>query len=338
MLTTGGSIAMAFDADHGGAVAQLDGSQLLAAAGRVGDVELELLEWGALPSTHLSFADLCGIAAELKRALARDDIDGAVVVQGTDTMEETSFALDLMLESEKPAVVVGATRTADEPDYDGPRNLRDAIRCAASPALAGQGVVVCMDSLIHGADDVVKVHANSQSAMASPNFGPLGIVDADGVTVMRARRGRRTIPGAAPAPGPVPLLTAVLEMDGTLVRGAREQGALGLVIAGAGAGNVPPRVLDEARLLIDEGRPVVLASRCLAGRPTTTYAYDGGGQSWERAGAVLAGYLSPVKARVTLVLALGAGLVTTELRRLFALHTAPPTDPERSAGESLHLG
>jgi len=71
------------------------------------------------------------IARLLAAQTARPDIDGVVVVQGTDAIEETTFAFDLLLATDKPIVVTGAMRDASAPDYDGPRNLADAVRCAA---------------------------------------------------------------------------------------------------------------------------------------------------------------------------------------------------------------
>src|SRR4029077_6515010 len=118
------------------------------------------------------------IRAEIEDALARDDVDGAVVVQGTDAIEETSFFFDLLHEGLKPIVVTGAMRSASQPGYEGPRNLADAVRVAASPAAAAAdiGTVVVLDGTIEAADDVTKTHASAFDTFRSLNRGALGRV------------------------------------------------------------------------------------------------------------------------------------------------------------------
>ena len=126
-------------------------------------------DWGLVPASHLTFAQVLEIGEILARELARPDIDGAVVVQGTDVIEETAFAWDLLPLPPKPVVVVGAMRSASEPGYDGPANLRQAIVAAADPALASQGVVVAMAGELHAADDVRKTHSLALDTFQSPN-------------------------------------------------------------------------------------------------------------------------------------------------------------------------
>ena len=243
-------------------------------------------------------------------------MDGAVVVQGTDTIEETAFFYDLVVGGEKPVVVTGAMRSASEDGYDGPANLRDAVRAASTPALRGTGCVVVMSGSIDAADDVTKTHATSITTFRSLNFGPIGTVAGDRLTLGRRRAGRRTVPGATVAAEPVPLITAVVSMDASILDAIVAGGARGVVVEATGSGNTSPELLAAARRAIEGGVPVVEATRCPAGAVGTGYAFPGGGAQWARAGAIQAGHLTGPKARVALAVGLGAGLRLDALRDL----------------------
>ena len=316
VVFTGGTISMTSDPQAGGNVPTLGANDLLALAPGIGNVaEIRPIDLGRTPASHFRFADLLGIAEVVRAALDDPAVDGAVIVQGTDTIEETSFLFDLVLDSPKPVVVTGAMRSASEAGYDGPVNLTDAVRCAAAPALAGAGVVVVLAGTIHAADDVAKTHTSSLTTFQSPNAGPLGVVDRDRVLVGRARTARRRLSTTAAAER-VHLITAVVGMDGRLLDAARVAGADGFVVAATGSGNTSAPLLEAATRAMDDGLPVVLASRCGSGRAGTAYAFPGGGATWVRAGALLAGSLSGPKARVALALGLGAGLSRDALAAL----------------------
>jgi L-asparaginase len=321
VVFTGGTISMRVDPVAGGNVPSLDGAAILARTPGLDEIaDVEAIDYGLVPASHFRFPQLFEIAGLVRDALSRTDVDGAVIVQGTDTIEETSFFHDLVLKSDKPVVVTGAMRSASEDGYDGPANLRDSVRVAASSALRGAGVVVVMAGAIHAADDVTKTHTSSMTAFQSLNLGPLGEVNAGRVLVSRRRAGRRHV-ATTRAAEPVPLITATVSMDPSVVsavlRGGNGPGARGLVIEGTGSGNTMPELLEECRLAMAAGVPVVLTTRSPAGRAGTGYAFPGGGAHWARAGAILGGYLGGPKARVALALGLGGGLDRDGLAALF---------------------
>ncbi len=318
VVFTGGTISMRFDAAAGGNVPALDGAAILARTpglDRIADVRA--IDHGLTPASHFRFADLIELAAFLRGVLADPAVDGAVVVQGTDTIEETAFAWDLLLAVPGPVVVTGAMRASHDPGYDGPANLRDAVACAASPLLRDQGVVVSLAGTIEAADDVVKLHASALDTFRSPNRGSLGRVGEDGVTLDR-RRGPRRHVATTTARDRVHLVTATVGMDGTLLDAAVAAGADALVVAATGAGNTTPELLAAAEHAMAAGIPVVLATRCVAGGPGTAYAFPGGGATWARAGALVAGTLCATKVRVAVALGLGAGLDRDGLGSLLA--------------------
>jgi L-asparaginase len=316
VIFTGGTISMETDSAAGGNVPRLDGAAILARTPGLADItDVVAIDRGLTPASHFTFPQLFDLARAVDEATGAGDVAGCVVVQGTDTIEETSFFLDLVLGTEKPVVVTGAMRAASHPGYDGPANIRDAVRCAASPALRGEGVVVVLAGSIDAADDVTKTHASSYETFRSLNFGPLGRIDSDTVRVRRRRAGRRRV-HATKAAERVHLITAHVAMDGALVDAAIAAGTDGLVVEATGAGNTSALLFDACRRAIDGGTPVALTTRCPAGRASSDYAFPGGGRTWVDAGAMLAGYLGGPKARVALAVGIGAGLDEEQLARL----------------------
>lgn len=309
---------MTVDPVAGGNVPTLSGAEILERAPALSAIaEVTVVDLGRTPASHFRFRQLFEIADAIERAAASHSVSGVVLVQGTDTLDETSFFYDLVLDTDKPVVVTGAMRSASEAGYDGPANLADAVACAAGPALRGQGVVVVHGGTVHAADAVIKTHASSLTTFQSPDFGPLGVVERGVVGVARLRASRRRV-HARRAAERIPIVTATVAMEPDLVERVAVGGLDGLVVEGTGAGNTDAALLSSCRRLIEDGVPVALASRTGAGRVSAAYAFPGGGATWVEAGALMAGHLSGPKARVALALGIGAGLDHDGLQRLLA--------------------
>lgn len=320
VVFTGGTISMRHDPTAGGAVPVLDGAALLARTpGLDAIADLEPVDWGLVPASHLSWDQILDLARTVRGLLDRPDVDGAVVVQGTDTIEETAFALDLLTPGRKPVAVTGAMRNAGEDGYDGPANLRAAIRVAAATEMRGSGTTVVLDGRVLPADDATKTHTDRYDTFQALNLGPLAAIAGDALVVGARRAGRRALPDVPPhGAEPIHIVVAALATDGSMVRTLRGSGARAFVIAATGAGNTHPDLLAAASEAMGEGLPVVLTTRAPSGRARGAYGFPGGGVAWERAGAIFAGYLGAPKARVALALGMGAGLDDAGLRALFA--------------------
>lgn len=317
VLFTGGTISMVVDPVAGGNVPSLDGAAILARTpGLARIAEVVPIDLGRTPASHFGFPSLLAIADRIRAAQENPATDGVVVVQGTDTIEETAFLWDLVLERPEPVVVTGAMRSASSAEYDGPRNLRDAIRCAASSELRGVGVVVVLAGAILAADAVTKTHSSALDAFQALDTGPLGWIDEAGVRVVRARGSRRHV--TTERAGEVVLVGAHVAMDGRLLDAAAALQPDGIVVEGTGAGNTDARLLEAASRAMARGIVVVLASRCPSGSVSPDYAFPGGGATWQRAGAILAGHLSGPKARIALAAGIGAGLDREALGGLLA--------------------
>jgi L-asparaginase len=318
VIFTGGTISMARDPDAGGNVPVLDGAAILARTPGLDEIaDVVAIDWGRLPGSHFTIATLLDLWGTIHRTASDPGVAGVVVVQGTDTIEESAFCWDLLHDGESPIVVTGAMRSSSEAGYDGPANLGNAVRVAASEGLRGGGVTVVMAGTVHAADDVAKRHATSLTAFQSPNLGPVAVIAGDRVVLGRRRAGRRHVASAAAAE-PVHVITSAAGTDGSLLDAAGRLGARGIVVAAAGSGNTSADLLAAAERAIAQGIPVVLVSRTGAGWPGTGYAFPGGGATWVRAGALLAGSLNGPKARIALALGLGNGLDRGGLAELLA--------------------
>ncbi|MGW5053936.1 asparaginase [Actinokineospora sp. NPDC004072] len=309
----GGTIAMTSD-DTGGVVPALSAEQLVAAVPGLAaaSVTVDVVDFRRKPGASLSFHDLADLTDTIAARLDRGDVDGVVITQGTDTIEETAYLLDLLHHRPQPLVVTGAMRNPTLAGADGPANILAAVRTAASPELRGQGCVVVLADEIHAARRVRKTHSTSGATFQSLNGGPLGVV-LEGRPRLHNRLSHRTvIPTEPRLPGMrVGLATIALGDDGTLIDAAANR-LDGLVVAAFGVGHVPT---DLVPLLakIAERIPVVLASRTGAGSTLrSTYAFTGSESDLIAHGLIGAGFLDPLKSRILLhtLLTVGADRAT----------------------------
>lgn len=283
---------------------------------------ITLHEYGTYPGPHITPAHMLELAGVVQGYVDDATVDGVILTHGTDTLEETAYFLDSTVHTDKPVVVVGAMRNSSEPDWDGPRNLRDAVTAATSSLMREMGVVVCLGGTLTAASETSKTNTDDLLTFTSFDFGPLGRVT-NGVVFVYRKPQHRDVFSVRDLPSFVPLLKLFAGMDETLIQMCIAQGAQGLVVEAFGVGNVTPPVFYALKDAIEAGIPVVLVSRCPVGRVEHMYAYEGAGRHLYEAGVVFADYLNGQKARIKLLCALGAGMTLAEIRQAFEWAEAP---------------
>jgi L-asparaginase len=308
ILFTGGTISMQRDASAGGNVPKHGGEALVRLAPgieRIAPFRIE--DWARTPACHFSHDRLWAMRERVREVAASGEVSGIVITHGTDILEETAYLLDRTLDRQVPVAITGAMLTSSDDGWDGPRNLRDAVAVAASPSSVGRGAMVVFGGLVFSGRTAVKSHATDVEAFSAPHAGPIGRV-ADGAVAF----------ASTPEHVPVPIrpdslrarvahVPVVVGDDGALLDLARPMHD-GVVIEAFGSGNVPPGAVAAIGRWLDEGKPVVLASRCWWGRVTPVYAFDGGGARTTGMGAIPAGPRTPSQARMELAIALSAGV------------------------------
>jgi L-asparaginase len=308
ILFTGGTISMRRDLAAGGNVPAHGGEALVRLAPgieRIAPYRIE--DWARMPACHFDHDRLWAMRQRVREVAESGEVSGIVVTHGTDILEETTYLLDRTLERRVPVAVTGAMRTSSDGGWDGPRNLRDAVAVAASPSSAGRGAMVVFAGQVFAGRTAVKSHATDVEAFSAPHAAPIGRV-ADGAVTYAATS------ETAPAPIRLESLRArvahvpmVVGDDGSvldLTRPAHD----GVVVESFGSGNVPPGAVAAIGRWLEEGKPVVLASRCWWGQVTPVYAFDGGGARTTAMGAIPAGPRTPSQARMELAIALSAGV------------------------------
>ncbi|GAB2713894.1 asparaginase [Kitasatospora kifunensis] len=308
VVTLGGTIAMTSGPGAGGGVVpRLTAADLVSAVpGLDRWARVDVLDFRQKPGASLLIDDIAELA-QLLNERAANGIDGFVITQGTDTLEETAFLLDLLYTGRAPVVVTGAMRNPSLAGADGPANVLAAVQTAASPEAAGLGCVVVFADTVHAAHLVRKVHSTSIAAFASPNAGPLGYL-AEGRLrlLLTSRRGALPVGLPLTNDAKVALIPASLGDDGTLLDGLESRFA-GVVVSAFGAGHLPASWVEPLERLAAVV-PVVLASRTGAGPVLTeTYAFPGSEKDLLSRGLISAGHLDPLKARLLLLTHLRAG-------------------------------
>lgn len=319
VIVLGGTITMVPQAT-GGIAPSVTGDDLIAAVPTLDAIaDIDVVTPFLVPGASLSFAQVATVA-DMAAAAGANGADGIVVVQGTDTIDETSFLFDLACETgpdQAAIVVTGAMRGATAPGADGHANLLAAVTVAASPQARGIGSLVVLNDEVHAARYVQKTDTGLASAFTAPGLGPIG-------TVTEGSFRLRFSPPALSAPAislaeaaPVAIVQTGLGDDGRLLDTIADAGFQGAVIAAMGAGHVPAALVDRLETLA-EAMPVVLSTRVPGGAVfEKSYGFAGSEIDLIRRGLIPAGILPPHKARLLLACLIGAGFTTDEIETQF---------------------
>jgi L-asparaginase len=304
LLGTGGTIA-------GGRERSLsakDLAELIPDLERVAEVSVE--DYSSIGSSRMTPELQFRLASRVRAILEeRPDLAGIVVTHGTDSLEETAFLVDLLVPAGRPVVFAAAQRPPRQVDTDGPRNLGNAVRIAASSDMRGLGVLVTLNDEIHAARDVRKTHAVALNAFASLSQGPIGQVDSGRVYLYARPVRRLTLAAERIEPG-VELVTLYPGSDGSQILAAAEAGKRGIVVEVFGRGNAPPGVMEAVGAAREKGVVVVFTTRTGGGRVELS-------EEATRAGVISGEDVDGLKARVLLTVALGAGADLDALREYF---------------------
>jgi L-asparaginase len=292
---------------------RLTGAEILAAIPEFAQFACVEVDEGD-PDRKTDLPGLRQLALRVQHLLHPQEVDGLVYVQGTNSMEEVAYFLNLTVRTTKPIVITGAQRPFTALSTDGPLNLVNAIRVAAAPEAWGKGVLVVANDEINAARDVTKTNTYRLQTFRSRDLGLLGYADPDRIVFYRAPLRRHTLASefdltTVESLPRVDILYIHAGARPALARAAVELGAAGLVIAGIGAGGAG-ELRDTLATLVLDGVAVVRSSRVGEGRVIRD-------DNYQEPGMVAADNLNPQKAALLLALALTRTRDPREIQRIF---------------------
>lgn len=322
ILATGGTIAGSGDsavesAYKAGAVSV---DQMLSAVPEIMDIaDIRGEQVASIGSQDMNNEVWLTLAKRVNEVLAMEETRGVVITHGTDTQEETAYFLNLVVKYDKPVVLVGSMRPSTAISADGPRNIYNAVACVVSPESWGRGVMLVMDDMILGADDLAKTNTLSVGTFQNPNYGHLGIMY-DGKPIYTRRSVKRhttgsefDVAGMTILPR-VEILLSYSNATRLFVDAAVDAGVKGIVVAGVGNGNMTTDIMNALEAAHKErGVAVVRSSRIMTGPTAQWDEVDD-----DKLGFAASWYINPYRARVLLMLALTKTTDYREIQRMLS--------------------
>ncbi|WP_100011599.1 asparaginase [Lentibacillus sediminis] len=306
LLSTGGTIASKRNPETGLLTAGvMSGEELSKMCELPSYIDVEVISVFQIPSNHMTFDHLITLKEKIEEVFESNDVDGVVVTHGTDTLEETSYFLDLVISDDRPVVVTGSQRGPEVSGTDAFVNLRQSILLAASPECRGLGTVVLFNERLFSGRYIKKQHASNVDGFTSFGFGYLGIMDQDTIFIYQKPVKRETYLLKSSLPI-VELVKTSLGSDGKFIDCAREYGAKGIIVEAPGRGHAPPAILDSVKKAVESGVYVLLTTSAEEGEVKTVYDFPGSAWSLQNLDVLLAGDYDSKKARIKLAVMLAA--------------------------------
>jgi L-asparaginase type II len=274
--------------------------------------EVETEQFGQISSPDITPEHWIRLANRINEVFGqRPDLSGIVVTHGTARLEETAFFLYLTVKSDRPVVMAAAQRPATGISADGPLNVLSAIRVAGSPAARGMGAMVVMDNRILSARDVKKAYARS-GGFETGEMGMLGVVANRGAEFYYAPAKKHThrsdfdVARVTTLPR-VGMTYSFAGSDGEANGGVSPRDE-GIVVATTGF-----TPAEEAYYAGLRARGVIVATTF----PSGEQVGGGGGRGDDPNPGIGVGHLSPLKARILLMLALTRTRSAREIQAIF---------------------
>lgn len=306
LITTGGTIASTRNDKNKLESGKLNGKAILSMCQLENEMDIELIDLYQIPSMHMSFEHLNLLNTTVHKVFEDTSVSGIVITHGTDSLEETAYFLELTVNDERPIIVTGSQKSPEDIGTDVYSNLRNSLLVASSDQGKNIGTCVVFNEQILHSKYVKKVHSSSINGFGAIGYGMLGYIDNDEVVIYQ-KPTQREFYSIQPSYPNVEIIYAYLGASSILLNALYEAKVDGVVLIGAGRGQVVPAMTDPIERLCSYGTKVVLTTSTEEGRVFPTYDYHSSANNLKDIGVVMGGDFDPKKARLKLMLMLANG-------------------------------
>ncbi|MBR8462118.1 asparaginase [Campylobacter sp. faydin G-105] len=312
----GGTICMSANGGSGGVKPSFSAADLIGAVPVLANMaEFNARTILAIPSGSIKIKDLIEVYNWAKAQVAQGAI-GVIITQGTDTLEESAFFLNLIWDEPNPLVITGAMRNPDNISSDGAGNIYASVLTVLNEQSRNRGVLVVLNDTVHSAKWAHKSDTFSLQTFVSVNGGIQGIIAENDIHYISAPVERTIYKVPKDKIAKVAIIESYLENEGEMIKFIQNSDFEGMVISGFGAGHVSYDMMDEIKKFT---KPIVIASRTSSGRcAVKTYGYKGSEIELQECGCVMSGWLSSLKARLLLIVLLSSGASRDTIKQEFA--------------------
>lgn len=306
LITTGGTIASTRNEKNKLESGKLDGKAILAMCQLENEMDIELIDLYQVPSMHMTFDNLNQLNKTIQQVFQDESVSGIVVTHGTDSLEETAYFLELTIHDTRPVIVTGSQKSPGDIGTDVYSNLRNSLLVASSDEAKNIGTCVVFNEKIIHSKYVKKVHSSSINGFGAIGYGMLGFIDNDEVIIYQKPTHKEVYAIQESYPV-VEIVLAYLGASSIMLDALVEAEVDGVILVGAGRGQVTPKMTSVIEKLCQKGAKVVLTTSTEEGRVFPTYDYYSSANNLKDSGVLMGGDFDPKKARLKLLLMLANG-------------------------------
>lgn len=310
LISTGGTIAMTEGRETFSSSIESKAADFAEMLSLSSSDEVRVLDFSQIPSSNFNSDRAAALTQEIEKH--RNEVDAACITHGTDTLEETTFYLEMVLDRGRPVVLTGAMKSANEAGYDGIANLKDSVTVALSPDSFNKGVLVVMNKDIISGLHCIKQESERSNAFGSVQTGKFGSVNGSRVLYYYEPKDHLKLKNKTA--GRVALVKLHYDIQAEFLNSALGSSDA-IVLECLGSGRIQPHLILIIKRWSNQ-KLIIITTRASSGHLFDAYEYDGSYHRMVKERVIMSS-LNSLKSCILVRLCLGNSMDFNQTKRVF---------------------